>query len=285
MHHPNQSNICSDCKVTFRSHRALKNHQQRFHVVHSENLPNYSYISSSLVVAFSTEQFQLIAANACEQERFPLGEWTSKLFQCQYCQLSLPSSNALKFHLLRAHEQYEYHLCRNLLHAIIVQVEENLRTVSSDDDEIESMKLLLAKRAAHLGLVDKQLARECRTMKAKHHRRIFPSCEHRNRTCANLCLEYLSPYQKLIRNYSYKIPTVPKGNPFAQGSIVSKLANGSSLHTSIISKESLNTKLKRPTVKRLSLPNSPKQTLPKANFSYSNLLCTQFLLKLKFFLV
>jgi hypothetical protein len=243
MHHPNQSIFCSDCNITFRSHRARNNHQQRFHLIHSENLPNYNHISSYLVVAFSTQQFSLIAKNACEQGRLPLGQLTSKFFQCQFCYLSFPSSNALKSHLLNQHEQYEYNLCKNLLYEMIVQIEENLRTV--ENEEIESMKFLLSKQASHFGLIDKQLAKESRSTKHENNRLIFPSCQHQNRTCANLCLKYLSSYHKLISNYPYKISTLPKGNPFAQGSIVSKLTNGSSVNTAIIPKESLNINQKR----------------------------------------
>jgi hypothetical protein len=226
MYHPNQSIFCSDCNLTFRSHRALKNHQQRFHLISSSDKlqPNYNYMSSYLVVAFSTQQFTLIAKNACEQGCLPLGELSSKFFQCQFCSLSFPCSNALKYHLLNKHEQYEYNLCKNILYDIILQVEQNLRTVNDDDDDIESIKYLLAKQASHFGLVDKQLEREFRSRKYEHNHLIFPSCQHSNRTCANLCLKYVSSYNKLIKNYPYKISILPKGNPFAQGSIVSNVS-------------------------------------------------------------
>ncbi len=264
MSHPNQSIFCSDCNLTFRSHRALKNHQQRFHFIYSDNLPNYNYISSYLIVPFSTEQFSLMAKNACEQERFPLGEFTSKLFQCQICSLSFPTLNTLNYHHLNQHEQYEYHLCQNILYEIILQVEQNSRTV---DDDFQSMKYLLAKQASHFGLRDKQLTRETRSIKHEHHRRIFPSCEHQNRTCANLCLKNLSSYHKLIRNYPYKIPIIPKGNPFTQGSIVST--------PSMNSKESLDINQKRSQSKRKlldqSINPSPKKFFPKINHSYSKL--------------
>jgi len=239
MHHSNQSILCTDCHITFRSHRALKNHQQRFHSIYSQD---YSYISSCLFVPFSTQQFPLITKHACEQGHLPLGQLTSKLFQCQICYLSFPCSNALKYHLLNKHEQYEYKLCKNILYDIIIQVEQNLQTIDNDE-KIESIKFLLSKQAAHFGLIDKQLARETRWIKQEHNRLIFPSCQHKNRTCANLCLKYLSSYNKLIENYPYKILTMPKGNPFAHGSIVSQPINESSL---IIPKDSLKyTSLKR----------------------------------------
>jgi hypothetical protein len=259
MYHPNQSIFCSNCNITFRSHRALKNHQQRFHLISSEILPNYNHISSYLIVAFSTQQFSLIAKNACEQGYLPLGELTSKFFQCQFCSLSFPCSNALKYHLLNQHEQYEYHLCKKILYDIILQVEQNLRTVDNDDNDIESMKFLLSKQASHFGLVDKQLARESRSIKHEYNHLIFPSCQHQNRTCANLCLQYLSSYNKLIQNYPYKISTLPKDNPFSQGSIVSKLTNGSSVNTSIVSKENFNTNQKRISLKRVKSSSQLKR--------------------------
>lgn len=225
MSHPNQSIFCLDCNLTFRSHRALKNHQQRFHLISSEHIPNYNHLSSYLILPFSTPQFSLIAKNACEQNLFPLGELTSKIFQCHICLLSFPCSNSLKYHLLNQHEQYEYDICQTILYEIILQVEQNFSTM---DNDFESMKYLLAKQAKHFKLKDKQLTQEFCLLKKKNNRFIFPKCEHSNRTCANLCLNNLSSYHKSIQNYPYKIPIVSKGNPFIQGSIVS---------TPIISKE------------------------------------------------
>jgi hypothetical protein len=270
MYHPNQSIFCSNCNITFRSHRALKNHQQRFHLINSENnFPNYNYISSYLILAFSTKQFSYITKTACEQGRLPLGELTSKLFQCQYCLLSFPCSNALKYHLLNKHEQYEYNICKQILYEIIIQVENNLRTVD-DDDDIESMKYLLAKQASNFGLIDKRLAREFRSRKSENNHLIFPVCQHSNRTCANLCLKYISSCNKLIQNYPYKISILPKGNPFAQGSIVS---NGSLINTSIISKENFNSNQKRISLKRVkSSPQSKFKVLKyNLNIQFSRL--------------
>ncbi|CAF1013208.1 unnamed protein product [Rotaria sordida] len=254
MSHPNQSIICSDCNIKFRTHRALKNHQQRLHLIYSqENLPDYSYISSYLVIAFSTKQFPFIAKNACEDKRLPLGNFSSKLFQCQQCLLSFPCSKTLKYHLLNKHEQYEYKICQNILYDIILQVEQNL-TINNDNNnnnDIESIKFLLSKQASYFGLIDKQLAKKIHHIKQEQYRHIFPTCQHQNRTCANLCLNYLSSYNKLIQNYSYKITNVPKGNPFIQGSILSKSLNKSSINSSIISKECSNTNQKRLSLKRV----------------------------------
>ena len=270
MQHPNQSIFCMECNLTFRSHRALKNHQQRFHGLSSEHLFN-NHRFSYLVVPFSTEQFALITSNACEQNRLQLGEFSSKLFQCQFCSLSFPTFNGLRYHRLHQHEQYQYDLCQKILDEMIVQIEDNLRT---DDREFQSMRFLLAKQASFLGLMDKQSARRTRVVKDERYRLIFPSCEHPNRTCANLCLENLSSYHDLLRNYSYKIPCERKGNPFAQGSIVSKPL--------VLSKENLSTNHKRsPQVKR-KLPEqsspssdliSPKKLLLKINHNYSKKNC------------
>ncbi|CAF3906144.1 unnamed protein product [Adineta steineri] len=252
MYHSNQSILCSDCNITFRSHRALKTHQQRFHLNYSQNLPNYNYISSYLIVAFSTKQFSLITKNACEQGRLPLGELSSKLYPCDICHISFSCSNALKYHLLNKHEQYEYKICKNILYDIVIQVEYDLKTVDNDDDDdIESMKYLLSKQASNFGLVDKQLAREIRCIKHEHNHLIYPKCQHQNRTCANLCLEYLSSYNKLIDNYSYKITTIPKTNPFIHGSIVSKPLNRSLINTSITTKDESNSNQKRTSLKRV----------------------------------
>jgi hypothetical protein len=255
MHHPNQSIHCSECNITFRSHRALKNHQQR---LHSQSLPNYNHISSYLVVPFSTQQFPLITKHACEQGRLPLGKLTSKLFQCHLCYLSFPCSNALNYHLLNQHEQYEYNLCKTILYEIILEVEQNLRTVN-DENDIESIKFSLSKQASQFGLVDKQLAGEFHCKKQEQNRFIYPSCQHQNRTCANLCLKYLSSYDKLIHNDPYKISTLPKGNPFTQGSIVSKPINNS-----IIPKENLNVNQKRTSLKRVKSSISDDSSLPQS---------------------
>ncbi|CAF4546586.1 unnamed protein product, partial [Rotaria magnacalcarata] len=80
-----QSVLCSHCHITFRSHRSLKTHQQRRHssiqiksnFKNNPTLPNYSYLSSYLVLAFSSKQFPLIAKNACEQQRLPLSSLSS----------------------------------------------------------------------------------------------------------------------------------------------------------------------------------------------------------------
>ncbi|CAF1932498.1 unnamed protein product [Rotaria magnacalcarata] len=254
MSHSHKSIYCSDCNTKFRSHRALKNHQQRFHLTYSQdNLPDYSYISSYLVTAFSTQQFPFITKTACEQKRLPLGNLSSKLFQCHHCFLSFPCSRTLEYHLLNQHEQYEYNLCRNILYDIVLQIEQNLtiNVASPNDDSIESIKFLLSKQASSFGLIDKQLVKEYHRIKQEQYDCIFPSCQHENRTCANLCLEHLSSYNKLIKNYPYKIATTPKGNPFVHGSIVSKLVNKSTVNNSpIISKESLNTNQKRLSLKR-----------------------------------
>ncbi|CAF5016557.1 unnamed protein product, partial [Rotaria socialis] len=135
--------------------------------------------------------------------------------------------------LLNKHEQYEYEHCEKVLSDIIVQVEFNLRTVNdnnnnnnnnkNDDDEndIEEIKLILSQQASSFGLIDKQLSKKFRTMKTEQNHLIFPKCQHENRTCANLCLKYLSSYSELIKNYPYATAKIPKGNPFSQGSIVS----------------------------------------------------------------
>jgi hypothetical protein len=194
--------------------------------------------------------------DAVEQGRLPLGELTSKLFQCQICDLSFPTLNTLNYHQLNQHEQYEYNLCQKIIYEIILQVEQNLRTV---DDEFQTMKYLLAQQASYFGLRDKQLTRESCLIKNKHYHRIFPSCEHQNRTCANLCLKNLSSYSKLIQNYPYKICIIPKGNPFIQGSIVS--------NPLINLKENFDLNQKRsPQSKRKRIDQLSK---PKINHSYS----------------
>ena len=273
MHHPNQSTLCSICHITFRSHRSLKTHQQRRHSsiqpktnsVHL-SLPNYSYISSYLVLAFSSKQFPLLAKQACEQERLPLGCLTSKLYQCHLCHIPFPCSRSLKYHLLHKHEQYEYKLCEKILSDIIAQVEFNLRTVNDDDnDDIESIKLNLAEQASQLGLINKQLSKKIRCIKIKQDYLIYPICQHEKRTCANLCLEYLSSYSRLIQNYSHKFSATPKGNPFSQGSIVSSISsinntysnNLSSLNHSNTSNDLSNGRQKRKNIKRSDSSSLP----------------------------
>ena len=277
MHHPNQSILCSLCQLTFRSHRSLKTHQQRRHTDvqtlrlnsksdPSQSLPNYRYISSYLVLPFSSEQFPVIAKHACEQDRLPLGFFAAQLYRCHQCHLSFPCSRTLQYHLLDTHEHYEYNLCETILYETILQVEETSRTVD-DDDEFESMKLLLAKQASQFGLQDKRLAHKARAMKSKDKRLIYPACEHEDRTCANLCLQYLSSYSKLMQNYSYTILTAPKGNPFAQGSIVSRISpmisTGATLSTTTtnhahLSQEPTQRRRKRRTIKSADGSASPQ---------------------------
>jgi len=205
-----------------------------------------------------------MAKNACEQGRLPLGYLTSKLYQCHLCYISFPCSRTLKYHLLNKHEQYEYKLCQTILSDMSVEVECNLGTVN--DDDIQSIKLILAKQASQFGLIDKQLLKKHRAIKTEQNHLIHPLCQHENRTCANLCLQYLSSYSKLIRNYPYTIQTVPKGNPFAQGPIVSIMSsinniysNGSSpMNDSNISNELLNGRQKRKIIKQTDGSSSPQ---------------------------
>ena len=271
MHHPNQSILCSICNITFRSHRSLKTHQQRRHSSTQNKLnknhlssPNYSYISSYLVLAFSSEQFPLMAKNACEQQRLPLGFFSSKLYQCHLCLVSFPCSRTLKYHFLNQHEQYEYETCEILLSNLLEEVEFNLRTV--DNDEIERMKFDLAQQASQFGLMNKQLSKKLHSIKTEQNQLMYPYCQHEERTCANLCLQYLSSYSKLIKNYSYTIPTVPKGNPFAQGSIVSIVSSmnnvysnqSSSTNESNGSNELTNGRQKRRSIKHTDDSSSPQ---------------------------
>ena len=301
MHHPTQSILCVLCNLTFRSHRSLKTHQQRRHtslqtvrlnskISSSGSLPDYGYVSSYLVVAFSSQQFPLMAKYACEQQRLPLGYLSAQLYPCHQCHLSFPCSRTLRFHLLNRHEQHEHILCETILHEMIVQIEETTRTVVDNDnddpdddaDDFESMKLILARQASQFGLVDKTLATRSRRIKMDQNRLIHPTCEHEKRTCANLCLQYLSSYSKLIDNYPYTIITVPKGNPFAQGSIVSSQSStvNSSVHSSNSNEpnsnhESTNGRQKRKSQKQTEdapspqwkrkLPSSPVATSSKTN--------------------
>lgn len=215
MSHSTSTPFCFDCNLTFRSHRALKTHQQRFHLIYSENLSKYKSLSSNLVLAFSTEQFVYITAQACEQHRLPLGEFSSKLFPCQICSISFLSLSSLNYHRIHQHEQYEYEICQRLLHDMITQI----------DDEFDSMKSILARQASSFGLIHKTLANQFQTNRKTNYQRIFPSCQHQNRTCANLCLDFLTSYNRFIQDYPYKISFADKGNPFAQGSIVSNPSN------------------------------------------------------------
>ncbi|CAF0730826.1 unnamed protein product [Didymodactylos carnosus] len=157
MHHPTLSVLCSQCHIVFKSHRALKshihrNHSKTLHHHHSRHhdtpeqsssryntrtmatttttstslsyLPNYSYISSYLVVAFSSKQFPIIAKLACEQERLPLGVLTSKLYQCIQCSRSFPCSRTLKYHSVTHHGHSKVPTCSDALEYIISQLED-----------------------------------------------------------------------------------------------------------------------------------------------------------------
>ncbi|CAF2317025.1 unnamed protein product [Rotaria sp. Silwood2] len=290
MYHPNQSILCSHCQITFHSHRSLKTHQQRRHSsIHTKlnskhlTLPNYSYISSYLVSAFSSKQFPIIAKIACEQQRLPLGYLSSKLYQCHLCLVSFPCLRTLKYHLLNKHEQYEYKTCEKMLSNLILQVEFNLRTVNDniDDDDnddnnnIEAIKLILAKQASYFGLIDKQLSKKFRSIKIEQNHFIYPKCQHKNRTCANLCLENLSSYSKLIENYPYTIPKLPKGSAFSQGSIVSKpssiniIYSNDSLSTndSNSSNDLSNGRQKRKSIKHTDSSTSSSSPVKKKIFS------------------
>ncbi|CAF4738203.1 unnamed protein product [Rotaria socialis] len=302
MHHPSQSVLCSHCHITFRSHRSLKTHQQRRHssiqnksnFKNNPSLPNYSYLSSYLVLAFSSKQFPLIAKNACEQQRLPLSSLSSKLYPCHLCSISFPCARTLKYHLLNKHEQYEYEHCEKVLSDIIVQVEFNLRTVNdnnnnnnkNDDDEndIEEIKLILSQQASSFGLIDKQLSKKFRTMKTEQNHLIFPKCQHENRTCANLCLKYLSSYSELIKNYPYATAKIPKGNPFSQGSIVSIITSLNNIYShealpindANTSNDLSNGRQKRKSNKNTdnSLPSSSSSSSPLKKKINSNLTIT-----------
>ena len=271
MHHPNQSILCSVCNITFRSHRSLKTHQQRRHSTvqtkgnaNAPSLPNYSSVSSYLVLAFSCKQFPMMAKNACEEQRLPLGSFSSKLYQCHLCLTSFPCSRTLKYHFLDKHEQYEYQTCQTLLTDLIERVEFNLRTV--DNNEMKTIEFELAQQASQFGLINKQLATKFRSVKNEQNKLIHPVCQHEERTCANLCLQYLSSYSKLIKNYSYTIPTIPKGNPFAQGSIVSFVTSNNHAHTTNSSSvnetngsnELTNGRQKRKSIKQTDSSSSPR---------------------------
>ncbi|CAF0861137.1 unnamed protein product [Rotaria sordida] len=289
MYHPNQSVLCSHCQITFRSHRSLKTHQQRRHSsiqkkLNSKHLPlpNYNYLSSYLVSAFSSEQFPLIAKNACEQQRLPLGYLSSKIYQCHLCLISFPCSRTLKYHLLNKHEQYEYKNCQKILSDLILQVEFNLRTVNNNnsDDDIETIKFILSKQASQFGLIDKQLSKKLRSIKIEQNRFIYSKCQHINRTCANLCLENVSSYSKLIENYSFTIPILPKGNAFSQGSIVSIISSTNNIYSNDSlsindlnsSNDLLNTRQKRKNIKHTnnSISSSPVKKKILSNVTIIN---------------
>lgn len=271
MHHPNQSILCSICNITFRSHRSLKTHQQRRHSTLQTksnpmqgSSPNYTSLSSYLVLAFSSRQFPSMAKYACEEQRLPLGEFSSKLYQCHLCRISFPCSRTLKYHFLTEHEQYEYELCQSILTHAIETVEFNLRTV--DNNEMKTMEFELAQQASQFGLVNKQLANKLRANQIEQNHLIHPVCQHEERTCANLCLKYLSSYSQLMKNYSYTIPITPKGNPFAQGSIVSILPTNNAIHATNFSSvnetngsnELTNGRQKRKSTKQTESSSSPR---------------------------
>lgn len=268
MHHPNQSILCSICNITFRSHRSLKTHQQRRHSTvqtkgnaNASALPNYSSVSSYLVLAFSSQQFPIMAKSACEKQRLPLGSFSSKLYQCHLCLTSFPCSRTLKYHFLDQHEQYEYETCQTLLSDLIERVEFNLRTV--ENNEMKIIEFELAQQASQFGLINKQLATRFRSDKKEQNHLIYPVCQHEERTCANLCLQYLSSYSKLMKNYPYAIPTIPKGNPFTQGSIISTnnpahATNSSSTGETNGSNELTNGRQKRKSIKQIDSSSSPR---------------------------
>lgn len=297
MYHPNQSVLCSLCHITFRSHRSLKTHQQRRHTPHQtirnngkshsiHPLPSYQYLSPYLMLAFSSQQFPSMAKKACEEKRLPLGSFSSQLYRCLTCQISFPCSRTLTKHQLEEHEHYEYNLCRTVLHDIIVQIEDpSSRTVEhSYDEEFETMALILAKQASHFGIKTKPLAEKSRLMKIEDRRLISPICQHEERTCANLCLQYLTSYDKLMQHYSYSIPIVPKGNPFAQGSIVSNIpltialsltpstAIDSNTTQETNNSNNTTTRAKRRTMKHVDGATSPqlKRKNPNSNGSNTN---------------
>jgi hypothetical protein len=173
--------------------------------------------------------------------------------------MSFPCSRTLKYHLLNKHEEYEYKICVNLLSDLLGEVEYNLRTVNND--EIETIKFDLTQKASQFGLINKQLSKKIRSIKTKQNHLIYPYCQHEERTCANLCLEYLSSYSKLIKNYSYTITTVSKGNPFAQGSILSSMNNIYSNNSSSSINESnelTNGRQKRKSIKQTDGSSSPQ---------------------------
>ncbi|CAF1647374.1 unnamed protein product, partial [Adineta ricciae] len=90
------------------------------------------------------------------------------------------------------------------------------------------------------------------------------SCQHPSRTCANLCLKYLSSYNKLVENYSYQIPTVPKGNPFAHGSIVSRPISRTLVSLGTPSKDGSSPNPKRTSLKRVQSAMSERSLSPQS---------------------
>lgn len=217
MSHPTQSLLCNDCSSLFRTSRALKIHQQRFHSSTPLSFPNYNSLSSYLVVAFSSTEFPLICENACRQGHFPLGQFSSTFFRCSTCQISFPCSRTLIYHSFIQHEENRTEICRNLLEELIDEIE----SVSPMIDEEIQWNFLI--QAQHLQLKRKRSAIELRRWKEKFHQQIFPKCSHPGRTCANLCLDHLIPSDHFTRKFSSPIAQQPKGNPFSQGSIVAKL--------------------------------------------------------------
>ena len=251
MYHPRQSILCADCHIIFRSSRTLKSHRQRCHSSKIFTLPDYQHLSSYLVVAFSSNQFPLMCEEACEQGRLPLGQLTSKFFLCSICHLSFPCSRTLKYHSFKKHDRRDEQLCQTLLNEIVTRIEEEFATMN---DEIDSLNMILAQQASHFGLLQKHVAAEARRAKQDAYQQVYPRCAHRGRTCANLCFEHLVSYEPHVRNHSYQIAIVPKGSPFGQGSIVSKL--------------SLNDPL---SPKDASSPNSKRKMIKRMNSSLSDL--------------
>jgi hypothetical protein len=145
-------------------------------------------------------------------------------------------------------------------------VEFNLGTVDDVNDEMETIKLNLAEQASQFGLINKQLSKTIRSIKTEQNHLIYPYCQHENRTCANLCVQYLSSYSQLMKNYPYTITTVPKGNPFAQGSIVSIASsmnniystNSSSVNDLNVTHELTNGRQKRKSNKQTDGSASPQ---------------------------
>lgn len=211
MYHPTQSVVCSDCQMTFRSHRALKIHKQRSHSSITPTLNNYNYLSSYLVVAFSSDVFPVICANACLEKRLPLGALSSKYFHCSSCDLSFPCARTLKYHELNYHS--------------ITQQNQDPQIDQTDEqnEEFRSCRDNLSELAPYLGLTPKNIAINKHRQNQLNNSQIYPKCSHPGRTCANLCLNFLPDYDKHLQRYTYKIVLVPKGNPFSQGSIVSKV--------------------------------------------------------------
>ena len=268
MYHPNQSIICSDCQMTFRSHRTLKSHQQRSHSSPIPTNPDYNYISSYLVVAFSSFQFPVMCETACVEKRLPLGELSSKFFPCTICRLSFPCSRALKYHNLIKHQTTDDRIYKQILDQLIdrISLETNYRS-----DEMESIQIALAQQASQFGLIRKDVAREKRQLTLLRNEQVYPKCSHTGRTCANLCLKFLPSFEQLIRTHTFQIPLVPKGNPFNQGSIISKLPMRLSTNEISSPKELVNGSPKRKAIKRANSSMSDITSLtPAKKKSLSN---------------